>query len=181
MKSFHLWISFILCVASFSAAEARKWKPKPSDLASDYVQIQDNRSNGEFVLILWMAPESIDEKTPGSAEMRSVLSEFMFIGVAHGSFSPLGRFESKSVQGVNVELADGKARQPLQKESLPPTVIGMLSVLQAGIVQSLGPVGQSFQVHVFEGKDIQSCGKGRFWVVYNGERYDYNTPIPGCP
>jgi hypothetical protein len=175
-----LCILLLVALAIKSPAEARKWKPKQSDLASDYSQIIDKRANGELIMIFWMAPESVDENEPNSRDVRAVLRDYLLLGVVHAKFSPLGQMEFKIPEEVFLEDSNGKHRQGLAKDSLPPTVIGFSTVLQSIMVQSLGPMGQGIKWLVFDGKGIESCGKGRFWINYASERYNYDTPIPGC-
>ena len=163
-----------------NVAHARKWKVRPSDLASDYAQIVDQRSATEIVLIFWMAPEAIDDRVTNVDMIRAVLREYMVVGVAHGNVSPLGRIDFKTPDGVVVQSADNNPVQVLSKESLPPTAIGLLTALQAFFAQSLGHIGQGFHWFIFDGKRVDSCRKGSFLISYAGERYNYDTPIPGC-
>jgi len=74
----------------------------------------------------------------------------------------------------------GEARQPLRDGALPPAVTGIIATLQAAYSQALGALGQGTEWYVFEGKGIDSCQKGAFWIYSAGEQYGYATPIPGC-
>lgn len=159
---------------------ARQWRTTPSAQALDYAQIIDQRSKGELVLVFWVAPEIVDGTSPETERARSVLGEYMLVGVAHARISLAGQFTFERPAGVLIQTADGKARQPLSDRALPPAVTGIISTFQATFSQALGQFGQGTHWHVFNGKGIESCQKGAFWVYYAGEQYGYATPIPGC-
>jgi len=161
-------------------AEARKWRVKPSDLAADYSQIIDQRPGNDVVVIYWIAPETMNAGMQNVETYRSMLREHVIIGVAHGTASQGGRFNFRAPEGLTLQTSDGQSRQPMAKESWPPMVSAFSAVIQNFMTQSLGQLGEGFHWFVFEGKGIESCGKGRFWVSYAGEKYNYDTPIPGC-
>ena len=162
-------------------AHARKWKPKPHELASEYSMISDMRSRTELVIINWVAPEGVAEGSPGYETGRQILREYMLVGVAHANFSLTGRADYKSPEGLSVQPANEQPRPPLARETLPPAVVGLLAGIQAFFSQAMGSIGQGFHWFVFDGKGIRSCDKGSFVIAYAGERYTYDTPIPGCP
>jgi hypothetical protein len=163
-----------------AVATARQWRTTPSGEAREYVKVIDQRSKNELVLVYWVAPETVEGNSPEIEKARSVLREYMLVGVAHARVSPAGQFTFERSGGVLIQTADGKNRQPLSDGALPPVVIGMLSTFQAAFSQALGQFGQGIRWHVFEPKGIGSCQKGAFWVYYAGEQYGYATPIPGC-
>jgi hypothetical protein len=171
-------IIFMLIVPG--RADARKWRVKPSDLAADYSQIIDQRAGNEVVVIYWVAPETMDASIQNVEAFRSMLRDYIIVGAAHGTASQTGRLNFRVPEGLVVQSGDGKARQPLAKETWPPLVTAFSTVIQNFMSQSMGQLGEGFNWFVFEGKGIESCGKGRFWVAYAGERYNYETPIPGC-
>jgi hypothetical protein len=159
---------------------ARLWRTTAAAQAVDYAQIIDQRSQREIVLVFWLAPETVDGNSPEVERARSVLEEYMLVGVAHARISAAGQFTFDRPAGVLIQTADGKARQPLDGRTLPPAVAGIISTLQASFSQGLGQFGEGTLWQVFDGKGIQSCQKGAFWVYYAGEQYGYATPIPGC-
>lgn len=173
-----IFLIFMLVVPD--GVEARKWRLKPSDLAADYTQIIDQRPDNDVVVINWIAPETMDATVPNVEAYRSMLREYVLVGVAHGSANKSGRLNFRVPEGPALQTSDGKSRQPLAKESWPPMVSAFSAVIQTFMTQSLGQLGEGFHWFVFEGKGIESCGKGRFWAAYAGERYNYDTPIPGC-
>ena len=162
------------------AVDARQWRMTPAAQARDYTQIVDHRSKGELVMIWWVAPELVDAHSPVSEQARSILREYMVVALAHARISPTGRFTYERPAGVLIQTGDGKARQPLRDGALPPAVTGIIATLQATFSQALGAFGQGTEWYVFEGKGIESCQRGAFWIYYAGEQYGYATPIPGC-
>lgn len=163
-----------------SSAEARKWRIKPTDLASEYSQIIDQRPGSEVVVVYWIAPETMDPNMQNAEAIKAMLREHMIVAVAHGSASSSGSLSFRVPEGVALEDGEGKQREPIAKEAWPPMVSAFSAVLQGFLVQSMGQLGNGFHWYVFDGKGIDSCGKGRFWIRYAGERYNYDTPIPGC-
>ncbi|MFQ5953926.1 MAG: hypothetical protein ACE5JZ_02560 [Kiloniellales bacterium] len=160
-------------------AEARQWKPEPQDQAVEYAQIIDRRSETETVVVMWLAPEIL-EKTTESRTIRSVLKIYAIIGIGHASASPAGKVEFTVPKGVLVETGEDQVRQPLDQETLPPTVSATISSLGELLAQGMGAMGQGMVWFVFDGKGLESCREGGFRVVYADEAYDYETPIPGC-
>lgn len=175
----------MLCLLIFgfilpSTVEARKWRVKPTDLASEYSQIIDQRPGNEVVVVYWIAPETMDANMQNADAIKAMLREHMIVAVAHGSTSQQGRLSFRFPEGVALEDGEGKQREPLGKEAWPSMVTSFSAVIQGFLVQSMGQLGNGFHFFVFDGKGIDSCGKGRFWIRYAGERYNYDTPIPGC-
>lgn len=175
----------MLCLLIFgftlpSRANARKWRVKPTDLASDYSQIIDQRPGNEVVVIYWVAPETLDANVQNNETLKAMLREQVIVGVAHGSTSQQGRLSFRVPEGVTLEDGEGKQREPIAKEAWPPLVAAFSTMIQSFFVQSMGQMGSGFHWFVFDGKGIDSCGKGRFWIRYASERYNYDTPIPGC-
>jgi hypothetical protein len=178
------WITMILLVLTFcvpSTGEARKWRVKPHDLASDYSQIIDQRPDNEVVVVYWFAPETLNANMPNADALKAMLREHMIVGIAHGSAAQAGRIDFRAPEAPVLEDSDRKQRQTVAKENWPPLVTAFSAVIQKLLTQSLGQLGEGFHWFVFEAKGIDSCGKGRFWIQYAGERYNYDTPIPGCP
>lgn len=159
---------------------ARQWRATPTSQAQEYVFIDDDRSESELVMIMWISPEILERSSENEAA-RSMLQEYVLVGVVHVNISDMVEFTFTTPTGVLLQTANGEQRQPLAENSLPPLVAGTLSVLKASFAQGIGAMGQGFRWHVFHGAGIDSCQKGIFWIAYAGERYDYETPIPGCP
>lgn len=161
-------------------ADARQWRMTPSAQAQEYSQIIDQRSNREIVIVWWVAPEVLEDDSPGTEQARSILQQYMLVGVAHVRISALGQFKYQEPTGLLVQLPNARARRPLDKTTLPPAVAGVVSVMGATFSQAMGQFGRGVHWYVFDGKGIESCRKGAFRIAYAGEQYGYVTPIPGC-
>ncbi|MFQ5839648.1 MAG: hypothetical protein ACE5HK_02890 [Candidatus Methylomirabilales bacterium] len=171
---------FTIGVSLPASGSARQWRASPSAQAQEYTQIIDQRSRTEVVFVWWIAPEIVDEQSPNAERARAILREYMLVAVARANVSPLGQFTFDSATSPLIQTPDGKARRPLAQRTLPPAVTAVVSMMQAVFSQALGQFGQGVQWYVFDGKGIESCGKGALWVAYAGEQYGYATPIPGC-
>lgn len=165
-----------LC-AVIQLGSARDWKPTPQDKAKDYLLIKHEKSPREFVLVTWSAPEGAVGPLP--EELRNVLREHLIIGVVHMRTSETGEMTVRSRGEVMVKDSPGAIRAPLVMDTLPYNVTLALTTLRQ-VFSQLGVIGKGIQFYVFEAKGIHSCKDGQFWVVYEGEEYEYKTPIPGC-
>lgn len=174
-------VVLLLFFSAFERADARNWKPTASSRAMDYVQITDNRSENELVMIWWIASEAFIVGQDLDQATANLLREYVIVAVVHMDISPVGQFTFRSPTGVLVKTSADWERQPIAEESFPPLLVGFLSILKSMLAQGLGPLGEGIRWFVFDGKGIESCGNGLFWVSYAGEQYDYKTPIPGCP
>ena len=161
-------------------SEARKWRVRPHDLASDYSQIIDHRPGNEVVVVYWIAPETMDANMSNVDAIRTMLREHMLVAIVHGSATKAGRLDFRVPETPILEDGERKQRQPLAKENWPPMVTAYSELMERFLTQSLGQLGEGFHWFVFDGKGIDSCNKGRFWIQYAAERYNYDTPIPGC-
>ncbi len=160
-------------------AEARQWKPPSQDQALEYAQIIDRRSDRETVMVMWLAPEVL-EKSAESRIFRSVLRVYTIIGVGHANASPAGAWTFTVPEGVHVETGTDQVRAPLDRATLPPNIAGTISMLGELLAQGMGAFGPGIVWFVFDGKGLESCQAGGVRVVYADERYEYETPIPGC-
>jgi hypothetical protein len=171
---------FLIAVVLCSTADARKWKVRPHDLAAEYSQIIDQRGGGEVVVVYWIAPETIDPGMQQAETLKAMLREHIIVALAHGTAGQGGRLNFRTPEAVTIEDGNKKLQEPLAKEDWPPLVSAYTAVMQKFLSQTTGQLGSGFHWFVFEGKGVESCGKGRFWITYAGERYNYDTPIPGC-
>jgi hypothetical protein len=180
MKLMILASVWLLVIAMADAGEARKWRVKPNDLAADYAQIIDQRPGSEVVVVYWIAPETMNPDMPNIDAIKAMLKEHMLVAIAHGSATATGRMDFRVPQNPALESIDGKQRQPVEKPNWPSAVAAFSTLLQSFLAQSLGQLGEGFHWFVFDATGIDSCAKGRIWLQYAGERYSYDTPIPGC-
>ena len=168
----------LLCVLYASApAGARPWKPKPQNLAQDYAQILDVRSQGEVVVLFWFVPEMAPE-TPAAA---ALLDKYVVIGVAHARSGPGGSMLFDAIDPLQVNDANGKPLTFLDGDKLPSDISDLVTAMGGTMRQSLGAMGQGMRFFVYESAGVHACSKGGISIPYEGEGYTYDTPIPGCP
>ena len=168
-----------LLFSGLSGAAARKWKPGKTQQAIDYLSIQYLMPGNEFVIIQWMAPTMLAD-TPENKISRDMLSKYVMILVAHARVTSLGQWEHTDPSGVVIETGDNKIQQPISDNNLPPVVSGYISTFSQIIAKGMGKLGERAVVMTFDKHGINDCQKGAFWVHYVGERFEYQTPIPGC-
>lgn len=165
--------------ATAGPTTARQWTTTPTALATDYAQIIDSRSNREVVALIWLTPEMIKAE-PKNELARDVLKKYIVIGTAHAKISTMGKFTFLNPKEVVLRIKGVGKRRPLDPNSIPPSVIGVVTAMQRVFSQAFGKLGKGMHWVTFVGDGIDSCGPGLFWVDFAGEHYDYRTPIPGC-
>lgn len=159
---------------------ARQWRTTPQAEAQEYAAITDQRGPGEVVVLLWISPQLLFENA-ASQQAREVLSKYLVLGIAHADTGTDGSPSFRKVPRVAIEPNNAPLRESLDEAVLPPVVLGAITSFQAVVQQMLGPFGRGIRWFVFDGADVPSCGRGGFAVPYDGVRYTYETPIPGCP
>lgn len=175
-ENFWAFSLLTLICATTQPVVARDWKPTPQAKANDYLQIKHAKSPSEFVFVFWSAPESLG---PIPEESRNVLREHLIIAVIHMKTSETGEITMRPRGEVMVKDTVGAMRAPLVIDTLPYNVTFTLNILRQ-MSSQLGVLGKGLHFYVFEPKGTHSCRDGQFWVVYEGEEYEYKTPIPGC-
>ncbi|MCP5371418.1 MAG: hypothetical protein H6907_06745 [Hyphomicrobiales bacterium] len=172
-------LSTALALAAIPTGQARPWKPSPEALAQDYLMLSHKRSTAESVQVLWVAPPMLP-RNDQSNTAREVLEDYILLAVIHANTQSTGMMDFVPVANLTLRTLDGTVLQPLDRESLPPTTAGILTVFEQVFTRNLGPLGRGTHWFVFDGKAVPSCGKGGFVVPYAGEEYLYETPVPGC-
>jgi hypothetical protein len=156
---------------------SRPWKPTPTQMASDYAQINDNRSNTEIVLLRWWAAPTAQSGTT----FAEILEKYVLISVAHGHVNqPQGSMSFDSMDTLEARDSEGKPLVLIPKKDQPPNLIGVLSGMEATFRQSLGRFGDGVQFFVFDAGTVRACQKGQLSVLYANETYTWDTPFPGC-
>ena|ERR1039458_3910297 len=175
------WISCVLVVllSAVSPAQSRTWSRNPTNLAQDYVLINDNRGNGDVVLILWLAAPMI-QSGPSTQAARELLDKYIVIGVAHAHASKEGTFTFDRTATLEANDGSGQPLKSLNADTMPPSVVGTLAAMQSAFGRSLGAFGQGIQWFAFDSGTTHACTKGGLSVIFAGETYTYDTPIPGC-
>ena len=63
---------------------------------------------------------------------------------------------------------------------MPPAMVGVLATMQSTFARALGPFGQGVHWYAFDSGSVRACEKGGISVQFAGEKYTYDTPVPGC-
>lgn len=172
-------VAAIVAALAAADAHAREWKPSIRTLAEDYVRIVDRRGADEFVVMMWLAPETVPDG-PESAVTRQFLADYMVIALMHAEVSDLGELRFRGVPTLALADADGGPRAPMPADALPPAFGGTIATLKGMFAQGMGPMGRGINWFVFDGEGVSSCAEGVIRIPYEGETYEYQTPIPGC-
>lgn len=159
-------------------ATARPWKPKDEVLAQEYSVITDTRPNHDLIEIFWMTWPMTGERSP---TMRQLLDKYIILGVAHGQLDPGGKMVFSQEEGVQATGVSDAPLKLLEEANYPPMVAGAVATLGGFMRQSLGAMGQGIKFYVYDSGSLRACEKGKLSVLYAGETYTYDTPIPGCP
>ena len=160
-------------------AVARQWKPTPLQQAQDYLQIEHNISETEGVIVIWLAPQFFGEEAMDPA-MKQVFDQYTMVSIIHFAVNEIGQFQAIEPSGVTVELPDAEPLQPLPENEIPPLASTILHFLETSLAGGLGPMGQNIKTFVYDGSNVDSCRPGKLWIAYLEERYEYDTPVPGC-
>jgi hypothetical protein len=175
------WI-FIAFAVFFSAAPALQSRPWPRNApnAADYLIINDNRGNGDVVLVFWLASPLIPVSA-GQQAARDLLDKYVVIGVAHAHVSKEATFRFDRATAPQVTGAKNDQLQLLDTETMSPAIVGALAAVKVAFSQSLGEFGKGIQWFVFATGSVNPCSNGAMAVQFENEKYTYVTPVPGCP
>jgi hypothetical protein len=168
------WALLGIVIAAMPAG-ARQWKPAPAALALDYLQINHQKSPTEYVMVWWLAPPMFADSKP----TQDVLEKYQVIGILdmHTDATGISTFEQTDVKVLD---GAGKALAPVADADLPPGVAAVTTSLKTMLGQTLGKAGNGFHLFVYHADAVSACGPGHLSVVYGGETYNYDTPVPGC-
>lgn len=158
------------------SADARPWKPSPSAVAQDYLQIQQMKPGGELVVLMWIAPPMID--VPAAKEL---LEKYVVIAIVHGRTGPAGTLLFDDIPDLQALDGAGKPLHLYTEADMPADMAQGVQALQGVVRQALGAMGKGMTFFVFDGSKVKACTKGKLTIPYDGEDYTYETPIPGCP
>lgn len=171
-----------LSAIGFSTASARIWKATPEAIARDYATINDTRPDGKLVMLMWFVPTMVRPDTPGAATLTAVLQKYVVIMAVHGQLNKtMGSLSFDDVATLEAKDQSNKALAAVARKDLPPTTIGVLTVLETFFRQSLGAMGKGMKMFVFDSGSVDACKRGKLSVPLAGETYTWDTPIPGCP
>lgn len=174
----------IVVLAAFlwfaDSVSARQWKPSALTAAQEYLQIDHSLSDQEGVIVIWLAPEFF-ANTAEERVVRDMTREYLFVALIHFSISDFGEWSFETPSDLKVELANAAMLTPLPQESLPPLVTSVTRAIGDVMAAGLGKMGEGINLFLFDGTRVDRCEDGAIWVNYLKERYEYQTPLPGCP
>jgi hypothetical protein len=177
-----LWVSYVLfaLIGAVSPAQSRIWSRNPTNLAQDYLVINDNRGHGELVMLIWIASPMMPNE-PANQMARELLDKYVVVGVVHAHSSKEGIFTFDQVADIQVDNEDNQPLNLLDTNTTPPAIVGALATLQSVFGRALGPMGQGVHWFAFDSGSVRACTKGGVSVSFADEKYTYDTPVPGCP
>ena len=161
-----------------SIAAARPWNPSKRDMAQEYLQIIHARSQNNIAMLWWIAPPMMTG--PNTEIAKEVLDKYVLVAVVSARISAEGNWSFPATGTPRVADGSGKPLKLLTGDNLPPSVQGMVVALQGTLRQGIGAMGEGMQFFTFEAGNVRACQKGGLSVVYDKEKYTWDTPIPGC-
>ena len=164
----------LILVAGLTPAWARLWKPTPAQLALDYVTINHNKGADGHVVIGWMASPTMSSPT-----MKPLLDKYVVIFITHTRPTPAGPVSYDDVQGVRVTDGSGQPLKEVPGDAVPPSLVGITASANASIRQSSQGAGKMYW-GIYETGSVNACQSGKLLVNYDGETYNFDTPLPGC-
>lgn len=170
-------VGVIASAVVFSAASSRPWKPTAIQMAADYATIVDNKRLGDILNLRWWASPTVKAGTA----LAAIAEKYVVISAVHWHAGPGGTPAFDDIGTLEVRDANGKPLVPVARNTLPPTTIGLLSTIEAGLRQSVGPIGERTKFFIFDAGTVRACEKGRISIPLEGEIYTWETPFPGCP
>lgn len=175
------WI-FVAFAVFFSAAPALQSRPWPRNApnAADYLIINDNRGNGDVVLVFWLASPLIPASA-GQQVARDLLDKYVVIGVAHAHANKEAALTFDRAGIPEVMGARNERLQLLDTDTMSPAIVGALATVKIAFSHSLGDFGKGIQWFVFANGSVNPCSNGAMAVQFENEKYTYVTPVPGCP
>lgn len=112
--------------------------------------------------------------------MKDTLDKYVVLAAVDMHVNPGGQ-ASFSMNPMQLQDAAGNQLKLVADADMPPVLTGTLASLRAMMAQLLGSMGKGMQVFAYESGSVRACEKGSLSVIYDGETYTYDTPIPGCP
>jgi hypothetical protein len=156
-------------------ASARLWKPTPPQIAQDYATINHNKGAEGRVIVTWMS-------SPGATvpTMKQLLDKYVVISILHTRQGLGGGAVTwDDIEGVQVTDGNGQPLKEVTEDAMPPTFVGMIAGADAGLRQSTQGKGK-MRWSIYEAGAVGACQPGKLVVIYDGESYSFDTPMPGC-
>lgn len=153
-------------------ASARLWKPTPQQQVADYLSITHNKSDGA-VVIVWMASPLV------APAAKPVMDKHVVLSIVRTRRGPDGAAVWDDVQGVQVSDGAGIALKEVPSDQIPPLLVGMIATSEATLRQSSQGKSKVYW-GVYEAGSVNACQRGKLNVTFEGETYNFDTPVPGC-
>ncbi|MBV9548216.1 MAG: hypothetical protein JO256_00915 [Alphaproteobacteria bacterium] len=171
-----LVVGLVAGLVANQTATARPWKPTPQQQTQDYSTITHNKGTpGGRVVINWIAAPAFTGSLP------LILEKYVVLSVTHTVTAPGGLQEYQDIEGLQVTDQEGHALKEVDQNDIPPTIVSILAALEATVRQSTQGKGKLKNL-VFEAGAVHACTKNSGLVVaFEGEKYTWDTPMPGCP
>jgi hypothetical protein len=141
----------------------------------DYLQIIHQKTNNQMVLLWWVASPMM-----GDRQTADVLDKYVVLAIVDAHIDPTGT-TTYAVGDLTPQDGSGKPLKRIGEADMPPALTATISGLRAMMQQMLGQMGKGMQLIAYEAGDVRPCTKGALSVLYGGETYTYDTPVPGCP
>jgi len=170
--------AFIVLSLTTSSLQSRPW-PRNKPNAADYLVINDNRGNGDFVLVIWLASPLIPA-TATNQSARDLLDKYVVVGVVHAHTTKEATFTFDRAGAPEVTGSKSEPLQLLDMTGMSPALVGSLATVKAAFSQSLGQFGKGVEWYVFAPGSVNPCSNGSMAVQFENEKYTYTTPVPGC-
>jgi hypothetical protein len=118
---------------------------------------------------------------PSKQAAREILEKYIILGVVHAHSAKDGTMTFDQIATLQVDDGKGRPLNALDVNTMPPTVVGALAILQSVFARSLGALGKGVHWFAFDSGTVHACSGGGMSVPFAGVTYTYDTPIPGCP
>jgi hypothetical protein len=173
-----VFVAFAVFFSTLPTLQSRPW-PRNTPNAADYLVINDNRGNGDIVLVFWLASPLIPVSSGQAA--RDMLDKYVVIGVVHAHTTKESTFTFDRAGTPDVTGAKNERLQLLEMDAMSPAIVGALATIKTAFSHSLGEFGKGIQWYVFANGSVNPCSNGSLAVQFENEKYTYATPVPGCP
>ena len=164
----------LILAAGLTPASARLWKPTPAQLALDYLTINHNKGAEGHVVVGWMASPTMTSPT-----MKPLLDKYVVISIIRSRPDAAGPVSYDDVQGVLVTDGSGQPLKEVTGDAIPPALVGITASANASVRQTTQGRGKMYW-GIYEAGSVNACHSGKLLVTYDGETYNFDTPLPGC-
>ena len=156
------------------SAQARLWKPTPLQLAAEYATIIHVKGAEGRVIISWAASPVANSPT-----LQPLMEKYVILSIVHTRTGPGGVTSWDDVEGVQATDGDKQPLKEVPPDAIPPALVGLTAAADAVARQNTQGKAKTHWI-IYEAGNISACRRGKLLVTYDGETYNFDTPIPGC-